>query len=134
MKTTTLPIRTQLVCQNLWKIDREEKELLDRFFLLYDSGESFFKDIEKREDPKYPYESEYFLKGVDAEDNTIWNIRFLKPISALKKLNKEQLALSFREHKASNFAWVVVNEWVDKDKLRTRKPNEESSSSSSSQQ
>ena len=125
MKTTTLPIRTQLVCQNLWKIEREEKELLDRFFILYDSGESFFKDITKRENPRYPYESEYFLKGADDGDNTSWNIRFLKPIEYLKKLGPQQLALSFREHKMSGLAWVVVNEWLEKDKMKKETSIEE---------
>lgn len=116
MKPAKLNIRTCLACSNLWKIDREEKEMLDRFFILYDTGESLFKDIEKRENPHYPFESEYFLKFIEENgQTTVWNVRFLKPISVLKALNKEnQIGLSFREHRGSRFNWVVISEWKER--------------------
>jgi len=103
-----------LACQNLWKIDKAEKDQLDRFFLLFDNGPQFFKDIEHREDPKFPYESEYFIKLED--DTATWNIRFLKPLTTLKALGDKQVALSFREHKLSNFHWVVVTQWLEREK------------------
>jgi len=41
MKLVKLPIRTMLACQNLWKIDKAEKDQLDRFFLLFVMVHSF---------------------------------------------------------------------------------------------
>lgn len=116
MKPTKINIRTALACSNLWKIDKSEKDQLDRFFLLFDDGEHFFKDIEKREDPKYPYESEYFLKNND--DNIVWNIRFLKSVRYLKTLGNQQIALSYREHKISHFNWIIVSEWKEKEEKK----------------
>ena len=122
MKPEKLPIRTALACSNLWKIEKSERDLLDRFFILWDSGAQFLKDIRKREAPRYPYESEYFLQL--EEEATIWNIKFLKPIAVIEKLQDNQLALSFREHKQSNFHWLVVTEWKDREREKEQKNDE----------
>lgn len=113
-----LPIRTALACSNLWKLEAEEKDLLNRFFILWDDGEHLFKDLKKRNDPQYPYQSEYFLT-LGEGDNAIWNVRFLKPISYLRKLGNQKIALSFREHKPSGFNWVIVTEWKEKELDKT---------------
>lgn len=114
MKSDKLPIRTALACSNLWKIDKAEKELLDRFFILWDSGDQLFKDLEHRDNPRYPFESDYFLRL--ERDSNLWNVRFLKQISYLKTLGEQQIGLSFREHKLSHFHWVVITEWKEREK------------------
>jgi len=50
------------------------------------------------------------------DDTATWNIRFLKPLTTLKALGDKQVALSFREHKLSNFHWVVVTQWLEREK------------------
>jgi len=59
MKLVKLPIVQCLLCQNLWKIDKAEKDQLDRYLSSLDNGPQFFKDIEQEKIQSFPYESEY---------------------------------------------------------------------------
>jgi len=100
MSKKSLTLREKAIIGQLWIISLDERDRLDRFFLLHDSWEELKKDISFSEEQVC-----YFLQ----HEGQNFQIVFMTPLHRIK-VTKE-LGLSFRQNWMSSFHVVLIKEW-----------------------
>lgn len=117
MSKRDLSTREACILSGLWIITGEERDKLDRFFLLFDHYDNLHKDLSFSKENVC-----YFLSHEGIE----WKVRFMSPMPRI--MTAANLGLSFRFNKASNFYWVVIKEWKEgktEAVVNNKKPAEE---------
>lgn len=92
--------REQAIVRGTWKINKEEREKLDRFFLVHGDWMGISDDFTYDE-----VEYKRFLVHEGKE----YEVILMKPVRILR--TARQLGLSFRVHNATGIRVVLINEW-----------------------
>lgn len=100
MSKKALSLREKAIIGSLWIITQEERDKLDRFFLLHDTWEELKKDVSFSEE-----EVAYFIE----HEGTQYKIVFMTPLHRVRIA--PELGLSFRMNRMSNFYTVLIKEW-----------------------
>lgn len=102
MSKPALSLRDKAILAALWIITKEERDKLDRFFLVHDTWTELKEDISFSEE-----EVCYFIE----HEGVQYKIVFMTPLHRIKVAT--ELGLSFRQNRISNFNVVLIKEWRD---------------------
>lgn len=94
MPKAKLTDRQRAILGNVWKITEEEKNLLDRFFLIKDEGKTIMQDI---------------ANNCLIHEGKMYRVRYCFPKP--KMFSAALVGMSFRTNEASKFAVVCLNIW-----------------------
>jgi hypothetical protein len=118
MAKNSISARQQAVLSCCWVINKDERDTLDKFFLVNETWANIEPDLRASEDHVC-----MFLE----QEGTEYEVVFMSPLPKLRAA--ALLGLSFRQNYRSNFACVLIKEWhaVEQVQVQDRPAAEEPS-------
>ena len=97
-----LSIREKAIISAVWIITHEERNRLDRFFLMHDTWDGLKTDLIRNDN-----EQSWFLQ----ENGQQYKVVFMEPLTKIQEAKK--LGLSFRQCRKVQFAVVLIKSWAE---------------------